>query len=414
MLFSSRWPGATGVGDIGEGGGAASQWEGPATAGRGATGKGNWQPGLCCNQDVMWALLLLAGPRPSMAASQRGRPARHAVSVAIAVMGCLPACFDPVDRTGSPEPFCPASVGLPRRGAQPQPKRVGSAAAGGEDEDEDGGPDGGDTLATRVQFAVIGDFGLDGADEARVADLVTSWNPDFVITTGDNNYFQGAASTIDQNIGKYYCQFIGNYRGQPEAGSPLNRFWPSPGNHDWFTPGLAPYTNYFTLPGNERYYDVPRGLVHLFALDSDFNEPDGVTEDSVQAAWLKDAFAASTACFDVVYFHHPPYSSGPHGSTFDLQWPFEAWGADVVMAGHDHLYERFDVGQISYFTVGLGGASRYDFVTALPETRMQYHEEYGALRVTADRHGMTFEFVNVMGTVVDASTYRKECPPPPR
>ena len=78
-----------------------------------------------------------------------------------------------------------------------------------------------------------------------------------------------------------------------------------------------------------------------------------------------------------------------------MRWPFEAWGADAVMAGHDHLYERFEAGNVPYFTVGLGGSSIYDFVTALPETRMQYNADYGALRVTADRTGMTFEFVNV-------------------
>jgi hypothetical protein len=60
--------------------------------------------------------------------------------------------------------------------------------------------------------------------------------------------------------------------------------------------------------------------------------------------------------------------------------------------------------------VGLGGASIYDVVTALPETRMQYSGQYGALRVTADRHGMTFEFVNVLGAVVDTYTLAKECP----
>ena len=56
----------------------------------------------------------------------------------------------------------------------------------------------------------------------------------------------------------------------------------------------------------------------------------------------------------------------------------------------------------------------YEFVTVIPETRMQYNAAYGALRVTADRHGMTFEFVNITGTVVDAHTVAKECPPSPR
>jgi tartrate-resistant acid phosphatase type 5 len=327
------------------------------------------------------------------------------VGLAVTTAGPLVACFDPAEPMVVPrEPSCPAAVGLGRPKVGPQ--RLAATDLPGNDRVDGGHPG---PLADLVRFAVIGDYGLDGSNEAKVADLVTSWNPDFVITTGDNNYYEGAASTIDRNIGQYYCQFIGNYRGKPEECSLENRFWPSPGNHDWYTPGLRPYLDYFTLPGNERYYDVERGLVHLYSLDSDPNEPDGVTVDSIQGRWLKSALAASTACFDIVYFHHPPLSSGPHGSSFDMQWPFEAWGADAVMAGHDHLYERFAVGQIPYVTVGLGGASIYEPVTVLPETRMQYSEQFGALRVTADPHGMKLEFINVMGAVIDSFTYAKEC-----
>lgn len=344
-------------------------------------------------------------PSPGVVSISRGVAARSCAAILPLLGGAALGCFDPADVIEVvPEPICPMSMGLPRgtRGNQTDGGIPSRPPRG------DGGADDGQ-LEKRVQFAVIGDFGLDGVNEARVADLVATWNPDFVITTGDNNYYSGDAATIDRNIGKYYCQFIGNYLGQPELGSVQNRFWPSPGNHDWLAPGLKPYLDYFTLPGNERYYDVARGLVHLYSLDSDLSEPDGTTEDSVQGAWLKDKLAASTACFDVVFFHHPPYSSGPHGSTFQMRWSFEAWGADAVFAGHDHVYERFQVGALPYFTVGLGGAAAYDFVTTLPESRMQYKGDYGAMRVTADPHGMTFEFVNAKGEVVDQTRIDKDC-----
>uniref|UniRef100_UPI0035B0930A metallophosphoesterase family protein n=1 Tax=Promineifilum sp. TaxID=2664178 RepID=UPI0035B0930A len=223
------------------------------------------------------------------------------------------------------------------------------------------------TAGSGLRFAVIGDYGNASADEARVAALVAGWNPDFVITTGDNNYPDGEASTIDAHIGQYYSAFIGNYQGEYGAGSPVNRFWPSLGNHDWHTMACgaagcrSAYLDYFTLPGNERYYAVDYGLVRLFALDSDPDEPDGVHADSAQARWLQGALAASDACFDVVYFHHPPYSSGKHGSTEHMRWPFAAWGADAVMAGHEHSYERVDVGGAPYFVNGLGGKSLYEF-----------------------------------------------------
>lgn len=255
-----------------------------------------------------------------------------------------------------------------------------------------------------VRFAVIGDFGAATPGEAAVAHLVKSWQPDFVITLGDNNYPSGEASTIDVNIGQAYADFIGDYRGKFGPGSPQNRFWPSPGNHDWIS-GLQAYVSYFTLPGNERYYDVDRGLVHLYSLDSDVHEPDGIAVDSRQAAWLKERLAASKACYDVVYFHHPAYSTSEHGSAMQLRWPFKQWGAEVVMAGHDHTYERFDVDGLPYFVNGLGGASKYDFpVNPLPETRFRYNEEFGAMRVVATTTEITYEFFTIDGKKRDSLT----------
>jgi hypothetical protein len=268
-----------------------------------------------------------------------------------------------------------------------------------------------------MRFAVIGDFGddflvtLGVGGEAKVAALVAGWNPDFVITTGDNNYPEGAVSTIDANIGKYYQAFIGNYTGTYGPGSPENRFWPSPGNHDWNTPGLVPYLDYFTLPGNERYYDVDLGLVHLFALDSDGAEPDGIDQASVQAMWFQQRIAASTACYKLAYFHHPPYSSGSdHGSTPELQWPFEQWGADAVLSGHDHTYERLAAGNIPYFVVGLGGSLKYGFGTPVPESQFRYNTDFGAMLVTATSTSMTFEFYDTAGALVDTHSISKTCP----
>src|SRR5438132_12368590 len=110
-----------------------------------------------------------------------------------------------------------------------------------------------------LHFAVIGDYGYVSQSEAQVSSLVHSWNPDLVITTGDNNYDYGAASTIDPNIGQYYHDFIFPYTGIYGSGAPYNKFFPSLGNHDWNTVGAAPYLNFFTLPNTERYYDFAAG-----------------------------------------------------------------------------------------------------------------------------------------------------------
>ena len=272
----------------------------------------------------------------------------------------------------------------------------------------------------RLRFAVIGDYGHTSANAARVAALVGGWNPDFVLTTGDNNYPAGAAETIDENIGRGYSPFIGDYSGDYGGGSATNRFWPSLGNHDFV--GLTcdgvtcrgPYLDYFTLPGNERYYDVDLGPVHLFAVNSVPGEPDGVTADSPQATWLRDALAASDACFDVVYFHHAPYSTGRHGSTATMRWPFAAWGADVVFSGHEHSYERLDVSGTPYFVVGAGGRSLYRFLhldDLPPEATSQarYNRDYGALLMTVTGEWLVAEYYNVWGELIDEYLMPGEC-----
>lgn len=260
-----------------------------------------------------------------------------------------------------------------------------------------------------VRFAVIGDYGQDGSNELNVANLVKSWTPDFIITTGDNNYDSGAAFTIDQNIGKYYHDFIYPYTGSYGAGATTNRFFPSLGNHDWVTPNAQPYLDYFTLPGNERYYDFTRGPVHLFAIDSDPNEPDGISSSSTQATWLQDKLATSTSCWQLVYFHHPPFSSGLHGSTSSMQWPYQAWGVDGVLSGHDHTYERIVLGDFPYFVNGLGGRNIYSFVTSVSGSQVRYNTNFGAMLITASPTTLTYQFIAIDGTVVDTHSQIGGC-----
>jgi hypothetical protein len=259
-----------------------------------------------------------------------------------------------------------------------------------------------------IHFAVIGDFGMGNEAEANVARLVHSWNPDFVITVGDDNYPLGEASTIDDHIGQYYHDFIFPYTGSYGPGATENRFFPTLGNHDWYTAGAKPYLDFFSLPGNERYYDFVRGPVHFFALDSDENEPDGVNKASIQAGWLQQGLAASTSPWNIVYFHHPPYSSGStHGSTTWLRWPFKAWGADAVLAGHEHNYERLLVDGIPYFVNGLGGGPIYGFGIVLPESQFRYNADYGAMLVSASDVDLRFEFYARTGELIDHYEMKK-------
>jgi hypothetical protein len=255
-----------------------------------------------------------------------------------------------------------------------------------------------------TRFAVIGDYGLAGKPEADVADLVKSWNPEFIITTGDNNYKVGAAETIDKNIGKYYQEFIHPYKGKYGPGAEVNRFFPSMGNHDWSTDGGQPYFDYFDLPGNERYYEFVWGPMHLFAVSSDRREPDGLTPKSVQGQWLKSRMMASSANWKIVYMHHPPYSSSDRGSTDRMQWPFERWGATAVISGHEHVYERLDIDGISYFINGLGGAPIYDFSEPIPGSQVRFQDDYGAMLVEATSKQITFQFITRQNQIIDIVT----------
>jgi len=256
-----------------------------------------------------------------------------------------------------------------------------------------------------LRFAVIGDYGRGDQNEEDVATLVKSWNPDFIVTVGDNNYPLGEATTIDDNIGQYYHEFIYPYVGDFGAGADTNRFFPALGNHDWLTDNAQAYLDYFTLPNNERYYDFIQGPLHFFILDSDPREPDGNTSASTQALWLQSQLAASTSTWNIVVLHHSPYSSGiEHGSQVSLQWPYAAWGADIVLSGHDHEYERLLVNNLPYIVNGLGGGRIYNFSTPLAESLVRYNADHGALLAEANSNQLTFKFYTRAGLLIDSYT----------
>jgi hypothetical protein len=251
---------------------------------------------------------------------------------------------------------------------------------------------------------VIGDYGLAFSGEEDVANLVRSWEPDLVVTTGDNNYPAGSPETIDINVGQFYHEFIAPYAGEYGAGAEQNRFFPALGNHDWMDPGAQAYLDYFTLPGNERYYDVAWGPVHLFVLDSMPDEPDGIESTSSQAAWLREGLAVTTEPWRLVFLHHSPFSSSVHGSDPTLQWPYGEWGATAVLGGHDHIYERIVRDGIVYFVNGLGGSVMYAVGEPVKGSQVRYADDFGAMLIDADEQRIAFQFITRAGQLVDAYT----------
>jgi hypothetical protein len=288
---------------------------------------------------------------------------------------------------------------------------------------------------TPLCVAVIGDYGNDArqADappdaarphnrrnrhQAAVADLVARWQPDMVVTTGDNNYPKGDADTIDDNVGRYYAAFIGDYRGDHGPGATENRFFPVLGNHDWDTPGkgCAAYLDYFSLPGNERYYEVVRGPVHFFMLDSDGREPDGRSVGSKQHRWFLERVASSTSAFQVVVCHHPPFSSGSHGGDDAADWRFHEHGIDLVLSGHDHDYERIERDGVTYVVNGAGGNGLRPLREPVPGSAARFHDAYGAQRIVVEPRGerawrLASTFVTVDGREIDTFTIERPEPP---
>ena len=207
--------------------------------------------------------------------------------------------------------------------------------------------------ASAQKFAAFGDYAnVPGA--GAVASLVKGKAVDFILTVGDNCYGSTALGT---QVGSNYSSYVSSAK-----------FWPSLGNHDYSDAcgsNASKYFAYFTLPGNERYYEKVIGNVHLFAINSTSREPDGASPTSKQGVCLKNKLAGSTSPWNIVYFHHPAYSSGQHGSRVGMQWPFQAWGASVVMNGDDHDYERIIKSGFPYFVTGLGGQSNRPFKTPI-------------------------------------------------
>ena len=272
----------------------------------------------------------------------------------------------------------------------------------------------------------IADFGTGDANETAVAAVVQAdVNYDLVFSSGDNNYSNSPYAFV---VGTYY---------------PLStnraKFWPVPGNHDWdFDGTLAAYLAYFQssplLTAPRRYYNQRWGCVEVFFVDSGWNsagtllEPDGNTAGTLDAdnnptggsaqwRWFVRAVNASKARWKVVVLHHPPYSSGnghtgqPNvtapGSYTALRWQFKKLGVDLVIAGHEHSYERLVVDSVTYVVNGLGGQTKTGFGTPIAGSQFRYNTDFGALRLSVTEDAIRGVLYNTSSAAVDTFTLTK-------
>jgi hypothetical protein len=198
-----------------------------------------------------------------------------------------------------------------------------------------------------VRFAVIGDSGTGDKLQYDVGRLMEAYRQkaafDFVIMLGDNIY--GA----DQP-GDFKLKFETPYKPLLDAGV---KFYAALGNHD--NPNQRFYKP-FNM-GEKLYYNYKNGNVELFALDSTYMDP-------TQLEWVTQKLQESKAAWKICYFHHPLYSDARfHGPDKDLRLRlepiFQKIGVNVVLAGHDHVYERIKPQNgIDYFILGSSGQLR--------------------------------------------------------
>jgi hypothetical protein len=234
-------------------------------------------------------------------------------------------------------------------------------------------------------------------DEATAALLEDRPGP--VATLGDNVYESGSPG-----------QFARCYA--PGWGRLKTRTHPSVGNHEYGTPGAAGYFDYFGSAAGRRgegWYSYTVGDWHVIALNSNCDRV-GCGADSAQGRWLQADLAANASRCMLAYFHHPRFSSGLHGSTEAMAalytMLYEA-GADVVLGGHDHHYERtapLDPGGrldlergIRNFTVGTGGKSLYPTFFPIPGSEIRASGTYGVLELQLASDGYGWEFLRATG-----------------
>jgi len=238
-----------------------------------------------------------------------------------------------------------------------------------------------------------------GGDE-QTADLLDGI-PGTVFTAGDIAYPDGSAA----NFADCYNPTWGRHKARTR---------PAPGNHEYLTPGAAGYFGYFGTaagPPATGYYSYDLGDWHIVVINSNCSKIGGCQAGSAQETWLRADLAASTKTCTAAIWHHPLFTSGAnHAPATEMLPIFQALydaGAEVVITGHNHQYERFapqdpagvlDLPRgIRHFVAGTGGASHYGFGPAAPNSEVRNGDTYGVLKLTLRTDGYDFEFVPEAG-----------------
>jgi 3',5'-cyclic AMP phosphodiesterase CpdA len=250
----------------------------------------------------------------------------------------------------------------------------------------------------RFRFAIIGDTGTGGSGEYQVAEKLTDTVKQFpfglVLMLGDNIY--GGETPSD-----FRKKFEKPYQGLLTAGV---MFYATLGNHDE-PPRQIDYKP-FNMGGKRYYSFKPKADIRFFALDSNYMDPE-------QLEWLEKELKASGSDWKIVFFHHPIYSSGEkHGSNLELRKVLEPVlirnGVDVVLAGHEHFYERIKPQKgINYFIIGSSAKLREGNIAKTELTVKGFDADNVFMLADIAGDNMSFRVITRKGTVVDSGTIRR-------
>jgi acid phosphatase type 7 len=243
--------------------------------------------------------------------------------------------------------------------------------------------------------------------QKAVSDVMLKSGLTTVLVLGDSQYEDGALSKYQQSY-------------DPSWGRLKTITRPAVGNHEYLTAGASGYFSYFGAAAGDKtkgYYSYNIGAWHLIALNSNCSQVGGCGAGSPQEQWLKADLTANQNMCTLAYWHHPRFSSGQHGSNsaYDAFWKdLYAAGVEVVLNGHDHIYERFapqspsaaaDPKGIQQFTVGTGGKNHTTVVAIQPNSVARNIDTYGFLKLSLHAGSYDWQFVPEPGkTFTDSGT----------
>ena len=268
----------------------------------------------------------------------------------------------------------------------------------------------GDIACTPTSSAFQDGLGTDTACRHKyVADLLAGKDLAAFLALGDLQYEVGDLAAFNTSYDRWFAPYYDITR-------------PTPGNHEYKTPGASGYYSYFSskdYAASPGYYSYDVGDWHLVPLNSNCAAVGGCGSTQPQFNWLKADLAANTDQCTLAYWHHPKFNDGEHAGVTNMNW---AWNllyqddAEIILNGHEHSYQRFvplsDAGAtgdprgIVEFTSGAGGKSHYNVGTTSSLSAFRNTTDYGVLFLTLHPASADYQWVTEAGAVLDSGTIK--------